>query len=144
MMILTHLSRMEFPTLVSWTSSFPLKAFWVVFFILVKFKLNFLQANNVDPDQTPHKAASDLDLHCLPLSHKKDAMLLWVTLCQGLIILPISPCSLPSGQFCKPFCRLLIFFFKIYFSKNSIGNTIRVSNCLDPDHWVQAVSRRHL
>ena len=23
-------------------------------------------ANNVDPDQTPHSAVSDLDLHCLP------------------------------------------------------------------------------
>ena len=26
-----------------------------------------------DYDQTPHFAASDLGLHCLPLSHKKDA-----------------------------------------------------------------------
>ena len=25
-------------------------------------------ANNVDPDQTPHSAASDLGLHCLPRS----------------------------------------------------------------------------
>ena len=24
-----------------------------------------------DPDQTSHSAASDLGLHCLPLSHKK-------------------------------------------------------------------------
>ena len=24
-------------------------------------------ANSVDPDQTPHSAASDQDLHCLPL-----------------------------------------------------------------------------
>ena len=26
----------------------------------------------------PHTAASDLGLHCLPMSHKKDAMLIWV------------------------------------------------------------------
>ena len=26
----------------------------------------------------PHNAASDLGLHCLPLSHKKDARLIWV------------------------------------------------------------------
>ena len=32
-----------------------------------------LCANSGDPDQTPHSAASDLDLHCLPMSHKKDA-----------------------------------------------------------------------
>ena len=26
----------------------------------------------------PHSVASDLGLHCLPLSHKKDARLIWV------------------------------------------------------------------
>ena len=26
----------------------------------------------------PHSAASDLGLHCLPLSHKKGARLIWV------------------------------------------------------------------
>ena len=32
-----------------------------------------------DPDQTPHYAVSDLDLHCLPMSHEKDArLILWV------------------------------------------------------------------
>ena len=29
-------------------------------------------------DQMPHSTASDLDLHCLPLSHRKDARLIWV------------------------------------------------------------------
>ena len=28
-----------------------------------------LNANNVDPDQTPRSAASDLGLLCLPMSH---------------------------------------------------------------------------
>ena len=28
-----------------------------------------------DPDQMPHPVASDLGLHCLPVSHKKDDML---------------------------------------------------------------------
>ena len=27
-----------------------------------------LFASSGDPDQTPHSAASDLDLHCLPIS----------------------------------------------------------------------------
>ena len=38
----------------------------------------------MDPDQTSHHAASDLDsaasdmgLHCLPMSHKKDARRIW-------------------------------------------------------------------
>ena len=26
-------------------------------------------ANSGDPDQTPHSVASDLDLHCLPITH---------------------------------------------------------------------------
>ena len=33
-------------------------------------------ANSGDPDQTPHYAASDLGLHCLPMSHNKDARLI--------------------------------------------------------------------
>ena len=32
------------------------------------FNRNFLRANSVYPDQTPRSAASDLDLHCLPMS----------------------------------------------------------------------------
>ena len=37
-----------------------------------------LYANSGEPDQTPLFAASDLVLHCLPMSHKKDSMLIWV------------------------------------------------------------------
>ena len=28
-------------------------------------------SNSEDADQTPHYAVSDLDLHCLPVSHKR-------------------------------------------------------------------------
>ena len=35
-------------------------------------------ANIVDPDQTPHSAASDLGLHCLPMSVLWNAMHKWV------------------------------------------------------------------
>ena len=34
--------------------------------------LDILYAKSGDPDQTPRSAASDLDLHCLPKSYKKD------------------------------------------------------------------------
>ena len=37
------------------------------------------------------------------------------------------------GNFACFFCRLPIFFSKLTFSKNSFGNTVRVSNSLDPD-----------
>ena len=39
----------------------------------------------------------------------------------------------PPGIFSMSFRRLLIFFSKSTFSKNSFRNTIRVSNRLDPD-----------
>ena len=32
-----------------------------------------VNANCVDPDQTPRSAAYDLGLHCLPMSHLWDA-----------------------------------------------------------------------
>ena len=38
-----------------------------------------LFANSGDPDQTPHSAASDLGLHCLPIT------LLWVSRLQWVI-----------------------------------------------------------
>ena len=47
----------------------------MLFFILIQILIEFLQANSGDSDQTPHFAASDLGLHCLPMSHKKDASL---------------------------------------------------------------------
>ena len=37
-----------------------------------------MQANRGDPDQTLHSVASDLGLHNLPMSHKKDARHIWV------------------------------------------------------------------
>ena len=39
---------------------------------------NSLFANSGEPDQRPRSAASDLVLHWLPMSHKKDARLKWV------------------------------------------------------------------
>ena len=36
--------------------------------------------NSGDPDQTPRSAASDLGLHCLPMSHNKVVRLIWVNI----------------------------------------------------------------
>ena len=71
---LTHLCLMECPTLINWTSPFPFKGCWVLFFI---FHSN-LKANSGYPGQTPRSVASDLDLHCPPKSHKKDDRLICV------------------------------------------------------------------
>ena len=51
-----------------------------IFLFLFKFYQKLLQANSEEPDQTPLSVASYLDLHCLPVSHKKDARLIWVNI----------------------------------------------------------------
>ena len=46
--------------------------------------------NSEDPDQMSHSAASDLGLHCLSMSRKKDARLICVNmphLCLSITIL---------------------------------------------------------
>ena len=37
-----------------------------------------MKANSGDPDQTLHSVASDLGLHYLSMSHKKDARHIWL------------------------------------------------------------------
>ena len=49
--------------------------FLVLSFIIEILELN---ANCVDSDQMPHSVASDLGLHCLPLTLLWDARLKWV------------------------------------------------------------------
>ena len=72
---------MDFPIFINWMSSLPI--LWLlsgIFHFCSNFqkKQQLLFANSEEPDQTPCFAASDLVLHCLPLSHKKDARLIWV------------------------------------------------------------------
>ena len=52
---------------------------WLGFIITMFYrKACCLNANTVDPDQTPRFAASDRDLHCLPVSLFWNARLKWV------------------------------------------------------------------
>ena len=51
-----------------------------------------LFANSGDPDQTPHSAASDLGLHCLPNTQS----LLWVSRLQWVNLASVQNCP---GQF---------------------------------------------
>ena len=50
----------------------------LVFIIIMFCRISEFNANIVDPDQMRHSAASDLGLHCLPMSHLWDAKLKWV------------------------------------------------------------------
>ena len=49
----------------------------MVFFIFIHILKETCVSNSGEPDQTPHFVVSDLVLHYLPLSHKKDSRLLY-------------------------------------------------------------------
>ena len=57
-----------------------------VWFLLLScsVEISELNANSVDPDQTPHSEASDLGLHCLPMSLLWDARLKYVKVTEYL------------------------------------------------------------
>ena len=44
----------------------------MVFFSFIQNLIEQYEANGRNPDQTLHSAASDMGLHCLPMSHKSD------------------------------------------------------------------------
>ena len=48
------------------------------FIIKIFYRIPVFFANSVDPDQTPQTAASDLGLHCLPMSLLRDARQKWI------------------------------------------------------------------
>ena len=52
------------------------------FFISISVLMKFMSANRITPDGTPHLAASHPGLFCLPMSHKKDVRLIWVSCTQ--------------------------------------------------------------
>ena len=66
--LLTRLCRVDSSTITLWTGPFPVEG-WSgnLYYYHVLWK-RFISNESVDPDQTPHSAASDLVLHCLPMS----------------------------------------------------------------------------
>ena len=67
-----------------WTGPFPIQGVYGQFSLLIFFvDISIFKAISVDPDQTPRHAASDLDLHCLPMSLLRDARLKWVNDAMG-------------------------------------------------------------
>ena len=85
--ILAHLCRVDSSTSVLWTSPFPLLEMSGYFLSPSFIYIPTLNANNVDPDQSPRSVASDVGLHRLPMSYLWDARLKWVqtnTMYEGL------------------------------------------------------------
>ena len=73
---LTHICQMYFPILINWTSQFPILVFvGGIFHFNSNFKRNFC---NQTVENLIRHCASDLVLHCLLISHKIDAWLIWV------------------------------------------------------------------
>ena len=66
---LTHLCLMTFPIFINWTSLFPILVLFGGFF---HFQSNFNRTFCKQTEETRY-AASDLVLHCLLTSHKKEA-----------------------------------------------------------------------
>ena len=70
---------MESSTFTLWTGPFPIQGVSGKFLLLSYFiEISKLDANSVDPDQTPHSAASEQGLHCLPMSLLGDTRHKWV------------------------------------------------------------------
>ena len=66
---LTHLCPVNPSTSSLWAVPFVKGGTkWLVFIITLLSEISVNHANSVDPDQTPRFAASDLGLHCLPMS----------------------------------------------------------------------------
>ena len=60
---------MDSTTVICWTSPFVILGVSGLFCLFYSgFDGKALFANSVDPDQTPHYVASDLGLHCLPMT----------------------------------------------------------------------------
>ena len=58
----------------------------MVIFICIQILIEHSVCRQWGPYQMPHSAASDLGLHCFPMSHKKDARLIWVNVVNKKIV----------------------------------------------------------
>ena len=77
----THLSQMDFPTLISRTSPFQFKGCWVAFLVFILIITEHSVSKQVENMMRCHiLRISDLGLHCFPVYHKKDARLRLVNL----------------------------------------------------------------
>ena len=64
-------------------------------------------SNSEDTDQTPHDAVSDQGLHCLLMSHQKDAGLKWVNQTCKLSCLVVREALLSTLAYCYGIVRCM-------------------------------------
>ena len=106
-----------YSSLVLWTGPFPVHWASDHFIIITMFcsvEIPVFNSNSVDSDQTLRSAASELDLHCLPMSLLWDARYKLVNIVY-LISVALAFCCLPDLQNnCRLLqCRLLPSFITI-------------------------------
>ena len=65
---LTQCILVDSPTVICWTNPFVILRVLGLFCRFYSIFDGKLLANTVDPDQMPHHVASDLGLHCLPVT----------------------------------------------------------------------------
>ena len=80
--IINRLMPNDFPILTHWKNQLPIFGVLRCISRFIQILIENSLANSGDPDQTPRSVASDLGLHRLPMSHKKDARLIWVNASQ--------------------------------------------------------------
>ena len=64
---------MGFSSLINLTSPFPFKGCWVIFFIFIHILIGFSVSKKMQ-----RSGASDLGMHCLRMSNKNDARIIWI------------------------------------------------------------------
>ena len=65
---LTHCILVDSSSVTCWTSPFVILGVSSLFRCFNSILMENPISNNVDPDQMPHYVASDLGLHCLPMT----------------------------------------------------------------------------
>ena len=105
------------------------------FSFLFNLSMKFMPANRIAPDGTPHFAMSHLGLFCLPMSHKKDARLIWVKLLS--VVLHIKqPLHYSNQEACllnfHTFCLVFAMTYKTVYHKKphlKIGQAKSSKHC---------------
>ena len=73
---------MDSSIIIIWIGVFFPKAGCLVgfqyYYYVIEIPVHVFYANSADPDQTPHSAACDLGLHCLPVRLLRVSRLNWV------------------------------------------------------------------
>ena len=122
---LTHLCRVDPSILTLWTGPFPVNVVSGYFLLLLlSFYIGIpvFNANSVDPDQRPRFTASDLGLHCFPVSILRDARLKWVNpfMPNGLFYLESLDRSIYSKMLSGYFIIIPCFIEILVFNANSV------------------------